>query len=37
VCRQIGEQALPSLTRLGGEFGISAPAVVVSLASRLYM
>lgn len=32
VCRQVGEQPLPSLTRLGGELGIPAPAVV-ALAS----
>lgn len=32
ACRQLGEQPLPPLTRLGGEFGIPAPAVV-ALAS----
>ena len=32
VCRQVGEEPLPPLTRLGGELGIPAPAVV-ALAS----
>ena len=32
ACLQLGEEPLPPLTRLGGEFGIPAPAVV-ALAS----